>query len=99
MSITSAIVLFAVIWFMTLFIVLPFRQPSQSETGEVVPGTPPGAPAHFKFKKRAWWTTGIAAVLWALIAGTIWSGKISVRDIDMLNVMPPLSSEGAGTDG
>lgn len=93
MAVTSALVLFAVIWFMTLFIVLPFRQPSQSETGEVVPGTPAGAPANFRFKKRAWVTTGIAFVIWAIVAGIIYSGKITVRDIDMLNVMPPLSDE------
>ena len=35
MGITSAIVLFAVVWFMTLFIVLPLRLETQGDAGEV----------------------------------------------------------------
>ena len=40
MNITAAIVLFAMIWFMVFFIVLPQRFVSQEEAGSVVPGTP-----------------------------------------------------------
>ncbi len=42
MSITSAIVLYAVTWFMVFFIVLPIRFVSQGDTGAVVLGTPQG---------------------------------------------------------
>ena len=45
MSITGAIVLYAISWFMTLFCVLPFRTQSQDEANHITPGTPPGAPA------------------------------------------------------
>ena len=45
MSITGAVVLFAVIWFMVFFIVLPIRFRSQQDEGEIVPGTPASAPA------------------------------------------------------
>ena len=45
MSIVSAIVLFAVIWFMVLFIVLPIRLETQGDVGEHVPGTHAGSPA------------------------------------------------------
>ncbi len=40
MTITAAIVLFAVIWFLVFFCVLPFRFESQAEAGSVTPGTP-----------------------------------------------------------
>ena len=53
MSITSALVLLAVTWFMVLFFVLPFKARSQADEGEVVPGTHSGAPANFKAKKTA----------------------------------------------
>ena len=45
MNLTGGIVLFAVLWFLTLFIVVLIGQRSQQDAGEVVPGTPAGAPA------------------------------------------------------
>ncbi|SMX31810.1 DUF1467 family protein [Actibacterium lipolyticum] len=85
MGITSAIVLFAVIWFMVLFITLPIRLRTQGDEGEVVPGTHAGAPANFNPKRTAKIVTMIAVVLWVIIAGTIQSGVIKVSDFDGLN--------------
>lgn len=90
MSITSAIVLYAVIWFMTFFIAIPIRLKTQGDMGEVVPGTHAGAPEHHHLKKKAWITTFIATVLWVVIATIILSGWITVRDFDWMNRMPPL---------
>ena len=45
MTITGAIVLFAVIWFVTLLVALPIGLRTQEEVGEVTPGTPASAPA------------------------------------------------------
>ncbi|MBU9697480.1 DUF1467 family protein [Rhodobacteraceae bacterium HSP-20] len=87
MSITSAIVLYAVCWFMTFFIVLPIRFVSQGDAGEVVPGTPRGAPATHIVARKAKMTTWIAAIVWAVLAGIVLSGVITVRDIDMRGVM------------
>ena len=94
MGITSAIMLFSVIWFMTFFIVLPIRIQTQGDLGNIVPGTHAGSPEHHHLKKKAWITTGIAIVLWIIIGGTIISGVITVRDLDMFNRMgPPAASE------
>lgn len=90
MSITSALVLFSVIWFMTFLIVLPIRVRTQGDLGDIVPGTHAGAPEHHYLKRKAWITTGISVVLWCVIAGIILSGWISVDDINLLKVMPPL---------
>lgn len=87
MSITSAIVLYAVTWFMVFFIVLPIRFVSQGDAGDVVPGTPKGAPATHIVARKARLTTLIAAVVWAVLAGIILSGIITVRDIDIRGVM------------
>lgn len=87
MSITSALVLFAVIWFMVFFIVLPLRLTTQGEAGEIVPGTHASAPADAQIKKRAKITTVVALFLWAIIAGTLLSGYFSVRDIDWFHRM------------
>ncbi|WP_420569411.1 DUF1467 family protein [Thalassovita sp.] len=87
MSITSAIVLYAVIWFMTFLIAIPIRLQTQGDVGKVVPGTQAGAPEHHQLKKKAIITTIVAAVLWVIIAGIIISGWISVRDLDWFNRM------------
>ncbi len=84
---TSALVLFAVIWFMVFFIVLPLRLTTQGEDGEIVPGTHASAPADAQIKRKAKITTIWAAGLWIVIAGTILSGLITVRDLDWFNRM------------
>ncbi|WP_170769058.1 DUF1467 family protein [Ruegeria lacuscaerulensis] len=89
MTITAALVLFAVIWFLTLLVVLPIRIKTQGDLGEIVPGTHAGAPEVHHMKKKLWITTGLTVVLWAIIAGIIISGVISVRDFDWLNQLEP----------
>ena len=90
MTITAALVLFAVIWFMTLLVVLPVRIKTQGDLGDIVPGTHAGAPEVHHMKKKLWITTGISIVLWAIIAGIIVSGVISIRDFDWLNQLDPV---------
>ena len=87
MTITAALVLFAVTWFMVFFIVLPLRLETQGDRGEVVPGTPPAAPAGFVVARKARLTTLISIVVWALLCGIILSGWITVRDIDFFGRM------------
>ncbi len=82
MGITSALVLFAVIWFMTFLIIIPLRLQTQGDVGSVVPGTHAGSPEVHNLKRKAWLTTAVSAVLWAIIAGIIVSGLITVEDID-----------------
>ena len=99
MGITSAIVLYAVLWFVTFLIVIPFRLKTQGDVGEIVYGTQAGAPHEHGLKKKAWITTAIAAVLWTIIFYVVVSGSITVRDIDIFNRMSPEVSEPRGTDG
>jgi len=87
MTITSALVLFAVIWFMVLFVVLPLRITTQGEAGHVVPGTPESAPDNPQIGRKMKITTAVSVVLFALIAGVIVSGWIGVEDFDIFNRM------------
>ena len=82
MGITSGLVLYAVIWFMTFLIVIPIRLQTQGDVGEVVPGTHAGSPEVHNLKRKAWITSAVAFVIWVVVAGTILSGTISVEDID-----------------
>ena len=92
MSIASAIVLFLVIWFMTFLIALPIRIQTQGEAGKIVEGTHAGSPEQHHLRKKMIITTLISIVLWIIIGGTILSGVISVRDIDIFDRMGPPSS-------
>ncbi|WP_380053504.1 DUF1467 family protein [Falsihalocynthiibacter sp. SS001] len=89
MAVTSALVLYAVIWFMTLFVVLPIRLKTQQDTGDIVPGTHSSAPANPQLKKRAIIVTLIALVVWAIIFTIIVTGTITVRDFDWMNRLGP----------
>lgn len=87
MNTVSAVVLYLIIWFMTLFVVLPLRIQSQDEAGDVVPGTPGSAPSDPKLKKKFFWVTVVATIVFIPIATTIMSGWITVEDIDFFNRM------------
>ncbi|MEJ6397591.1 DUF1467 family protein [Yoonia sp. 208BN28-4] len=95
MGITSAIVLFAVIWFMVFFIVLPLRMVTQGDEAEIVPGTHASAPSQPMVKRKAKITTYWAIGLWVVIAGIIFSGAITVRDLDWFDRMatPEVSAD------
>ncbi|MBT9384616.1 DUF1467 family protein [Pseudooceanicola sp. CBS1P-1] len=86
---TSAIVLYAVIWWMTLFCVAPLRLKTQQDLGQVTRGTPSGAPEVHHLKEKLLITTGVATVIFLIAAGVILSGVISVRDLDWFGRMPP----------
>ncbi|MFV0386736.1 DUF1467 family protein [Paracoccus sp. (in: a-proteobacteria)] len=79
MNLTGGIVLYAVLWFLTLFVVLPIGQKSQADVGEVVPGTPAGAPHDLKLKRKLILTTLIATALWGVIAWII-MGEVITRE-------------------
>ena len=94
MSIVSALVLFAVVWFMTLFVVLPIRLETQGDVGEKVEGTHAGSPAsNFSMRRKAKITTYVAVPIWCLLVVIILWGGISVRDLDMFNRMEAPASE------
>lgn len=78
----SGFVLYAVVWFLTLFVVLPLRLTTQGEAGQVVPGTPSSAPHAPQMKRRLLITTAASTVIWAILATIILSGWISVTDFD-----------------
>lgn len=87
MTITAAIVLFAVVWFIVFFCVLPVRFKSQAEAGEVTRGTPSSAPAEAMVGKKAKITTGIAAVIFVGLYFLITSGLITIDNMDVFGVM------------
>jgi predicted secreted protein len=81
MGIMSGLVLFAVIWWMCFLIALPIKVQTQGDLGKVEPGTHAGAPQVHNLKHKAWIVTGVAVVLWGIIAAIILSGWITLSDL------------------
>ncbi|KGJ04560.1 Predicted secreted protein [Paracoccus halophilus] len=82
MSLTGGVVLYAVVWVLVLFVLLPFGQQSQADVGQIVPGTPAGAPHEPKLKKKAIWATIIATIIWAVLAYIILGGFFTRADVE-----------------
>ena len=87
MSVTSAFVLFAVIWFLTFLIVIPFKIKTQGDMGVVLKGTQAGAPEVHDLRKKAIITTGVSLILWLLITILIVSDIVTIEDIDLFGRM------------
>jgi predicted secreted protein len=68
MSLTTSLAMFFLIWWLSLFAVLPWGVRSQHEGGEMAPGTDPGAPVSFRLGRTLLWTTGVAIVVYAGVA-------------------------------
>ncbi|MEZ5839630.1 MAG: DUF1467 family protein [Hyphomicrobiales bacterium] len=66
MSIASALAIFFIIWWLTLFAVLPWRVSTQADEGEIVPGSNPSAPARPRILVKLAVTTVVAAVIFGL---------------------------------
>ncbi len=89
MGVTSALVLYAVIWSLLFLIILPIRVKTQGDLGEIVPGTHAGAPEVHNFGKKAKICTILSAVIWAIVAAIILTETITVRDLDWFGRMGP----------
>ncbi|WP_245435374.1 DUF1467 family protein [Microvirga calopogonii] len=68
LRVSGALALYFVIWWILLFAVLPFGIRSQVETGEVIQGSEPGAPALPALREKAIWTTLVASIVLVIAA-------------------------------
>ena len=64
MTITSAIVLLSVYWFIILFIVLPINITTQNDERNVIEGTAPSSPVNPNLKRKFSITTIVSIILW-----------------------------------
>lgn len=74
----SGVAVYIVIWWVVIFMVLPWGvQPIQDE--DVAKGHAPSAPLRPLMARKLLVTTAIAAVVWLIVYFTISSGAISFR--------------------
>ena len=66
MQMFSYFAVYFIVWWMTLFAVLPFGLTTQAEANEVVPGTVESAPARFRGRRVMLMTTLVSAIIYGL---------------------------------
>jgi len=88
MQVGTALATYFLIWWVTLFAVLPWGVRNQEESGEVVSGTDPGAPAVPRLWRKLLWTTLLSGVVYGILAVLYRSGVLSFDLV--LRVFGPL---------
>ena len=76
MAISTVVAIYFLVWWVVLFAVLPWGVRNQEESGDIVPGTDPGAPAVHMVWKKLLWTTVIASVVFGILAAVYKLGLI-----------------------
>jgi predicted secreted protein len=84
LPLTTALAIYFLIWWVTLFAVLPWGVRSQDESGDVVPGSDPGAPALPSLRPKLMWTTGVATVVFGLFYAAYATRIVSLDDLATL---------------
>ncbi|MFM8748181.1 MAG: DUF1467 family protein [Aestuariivirga sp.] len=89
MSWASGIAIYFIVWWVCLFIVLPFGVKNAAEAGEAVePGNEQGAPVAPMLWRKIIATTLLACAVFALIWAQASYKWIGFEDIPFLNQMP-----------
>lgn len=68
-QISALLAIYFVLWWIVLFVTLPFGVRNQAESGdagEAVPGSDPGAPVAAMLARKALWTTIISALIYVV---------------------------------
>jgi predicted secreted protein len=87
-QISTAIAIYFVIWWVALFLTLPFGVRSQHEDGIGVPGSDPGAPILTRMGGKLIWTTIISAIIFAVAMWAYYQGFLNIERLAKLMGMP-----------
>ena len=87
-QISTALAIYFVIWWVTLFLTLPFGVRSQHEDGVGAPGTDPGAPILTRMGRKLIWTTIISAIIYGIGIAAYHAGYLSIERLSRLMGMP-----------
>ncbi len=76
-SFIFGVAIYGIIWFLTLFMVLPWGVVSQEEHGEIMPGSSESAPAQPRIVKKLMITTAMSAVFYLIVYWLLSSGVMA----------------------
>jgi len=87
-TISTIFAIYFVLWWIVLFLTLPFGVRSQHEDGVGAPGTDPGAPIKTLMGQKLIWTTIISTVIFAIAWLAYNAGYLSIDRLAKLMGMP-----------
>ena len=87
-TISTAFAIYFVIWWIALFLTLPFGVRSQHEDGDGVPGSDPGAPIASQMGRKLIWTTVISTVIFGVAWMAYAAGYLNVDRLSRLMGFP-----------
>ena len=87
-TISTAFAIYFVIWWIMLFLTLPFGVRTQHDEGESVAGTEPGAPIATRMGRKLIWTTILSAVFFAVAWIAYDAGYLNVDRLSRLMGLP-----------
>ncbi len=85
MPIVTAVAIYFVLWWVCLFLVLPWGVRGQHEGGGVVRGSEPGAPAKSRMKRKVIQTSILAAIVWLVVVVVV---KFQLLTLDSIPFIP-----------
>ena len=89
MNLASAIAIYFIIWWLVLFLVLPFGIRNAHDTGETVEaGNEPGAPVRPRLIQKALITTLLATVVFAVFYLAQTRGLLNLDSLPFFDLMP-----------
>jgi predicted secreted protein len=87
-TISTGFAIYFVLWWVVLFLTLPFGVRSQHEEGGGSPGTDPGAPVASQMGRKLIWTTLLSAVIFAVGLLAYQAGFLNIERLSKLMGMP-----------
>jgi predicted secreted protein len=87
-TISTGFAIYFVLWWVVLFLTLPFGVRSQHEDGASSPGTDPGAPVASRMGHKLIWTTLLSAAIYAAGLAAYRAGFLSIERLSKLMGTP-----------
>ena len=87
-QISTWFAIYFVLWWVMLFVTLPFGVRSQHEDGVGAPGTDPGAPILTRMGRKLIWTTIISAIVFGIGLAAYHAGYLSIERLSKMMGMP-----------
>jgi len=87
-TISTGFAIYFVLWWIVLFVTLPFGVRSQHEDGGGIPGTDPGAPVASQMGRKLIWTTLLSGVIYAAGFAAYRGGFLTIERLSKLMGTP-----------
>ncbi|HLJ00212.1 MAG TPA: DUF1467 family protein [Bradyrhizobium sp.] len=87
-TISTGFAIYFVLWWIVLFLTLPFGIRSQHEDGGGSPGTDPGAPIASRMGRKLIWTTLLSVMIYAAGMAAYYAGLLNIERLSRMMGMP-----------